>query len=120
MRYEFFDPTHLKHKKIKVALDWYLRYCIRKIIFYSHIKKFEYFINTYPFFTDFFEQYPLATYIVIKSFCNKKFDSKRRIEHKICRESYREAIKISNHWYYYLAHKQESLEEISSNKRSIV
>lgn len=81
MRYEFFGPTHLKHKKIKVTLGRYLRYYIRKILFYSYVRKFEDFINTHPFLIDFFEQYPLAAYVVIKSFCNKKFNAKQRIEH---------------------------------------
>lgn len=107
MRYKFFDPTHLKHKKIKVTLGRYLRYHIRKVIFYSYMKKFENFINTHQFFIDFFEQYLLSAYVVIKSFCNKKFNAKQRVEHifsdltfmeKLCVDKniclWREAIEI--------------------------
>lgn len=81
MRYVFFGPTHLKHKKIKVTFGRYLRYYARKIIFYSYVKEFEDFINEHHFFMDFFEKYPLAAYVVIKSFCNVKFSAKERFDH---------------------------------------
>lgn len=80
MGHIFFSPTHLKHKKIKVTIGRYLRYYIRKIIFYSYIKKFEDFVNEHHFLIDFFEKYPLASYVVIKSFCNKEFNAKQRFE----------------------------------------
>ncbi|PAF53454.1 hypothetical protein BKH42_05890 [Helicobacter sp. 13S00482-2] len=83
MQYKFFGPSCLKDSKSKVTISRYVRYYLRKIIFYPYVKKFEKFVNADLFFIDFFQKYPVADYVVIKRFCNKNFNATQRYNHVI-------------------------------------
>ncbi|WP_180763031.1 DUF535 family protein [Helicobacter sp. 11S02596-1] len=58
----------------------YFRFYLRKIAFYSYVLRFEKFINKNPFLIDLIQSKPMSAYVLIKCFCNRKFNAKERFK----------------------------------------
>ncbi|MDO7252741.1 hypothetical protein [Helicobacter cappadocius] len=81
----FFTLCCLKNIKLKVTLNYYLSYYIRKIIFHHHVEKNGKLINTQRliYIPDFFQNCSVVCDVVIKCFYSRGFRSKQRYEYVV-------------------------------------